>query len=151
MIRRLRPFLLVLALGAVGCSDHLVNTRPEAIRGELWGNRALWNAQNLDAYRYTHEVGCCTFASTRLQVTVRDGQVVEVRDGRGDVLPREEWSGRVFTVDEIFDQLAEAQSRNEPTKVSYHRSLGYPVDIVLGTLSNDAGFSVLLSGLTRIR
>ena len=149
MISRLRPFLLVIALGVTGCSDQLVNTRPEAIRGELWGNRALWKAQNIDDYRYTHEVGCCTFASTRLQVTVRDGQVIDVRDERGNVLPREEWS-RVFTIDEIFEQLAEAQSRNEPTKVSYHRSLGYPVDIVLGTLSNDAGFSLLLSDLTRI-
>jgi len=148
MISRLRPFLLVIALGVTGCSDQLVNTRPEAIRGELWGNRALWKAQNLDDYRYTSAVACCIVGVIR-QVTVRDGKVVDVRDERGDVLPREEWS-RVFTIDEIFEQLAEAQSRNEPTKVSYHRSLGYPVDIVLGTLSNDAGFSLLLSDLTRI-
>lgn len=148
MILRLRPFLLVIALGAIGCSDQLVNSRPEAIRGELWGNRALWNAQNLDDYRYTFSSACC-FAPVIRQVTVRDGQVVEVRDQRDSVLPREEWS-RFFTVDEIFDQLAEAQSRNEHTDVSYHRSLGYPVDVLLGTLPN-AGNSLLLSDLTRIR
>ena len=153
MISRLRPLLLVIALGAAGCSDQLVNTRPEAIRGALWGNRALWNAQNLDDYRYTYDV-VCPFCSTTgpLQVTVRDGQVVDVREEGGDALPREWWAGDFFTMDEIFDQLTEAQSRNEHTEVSYHRSLGYPVDVVIGNgNTRNVRVRMLSSDLTRIR
>lgn len=156
MIRRIRPFALVLALALAtaacsGTDDVLVDPQPvEGVAGDVSQQRGVWDAQDLDDYRFAYSRVCFCVQRGTVQVTVRDGRITDVRQVEsGQAVPREAW-GEFPTVDVLFEQIAEAQSRNEYTALKFHPSLGYPVDAEIGTLANDAGVRHMLSGLTPI-
>ena len=155
MIRRIRPFALALALAAACSSNDEggagVDPRPvEGVPGSTAPNRAVWEAQDIDDYRFAYSRVCFCVPRGTVQVTVRGGRIADVREVEGNrPVPRQHWA-EYPTVDALFDQIAEAQSRNEHTAVKFHPTLGYPVEAEIGTLANDAGTRHVLSGLTRI-
>jgi hypothetical protein len=154
MIRRIRPFALVLALATAACSgtdDVLVDPQPvEGVAGDVSQQRGVWDAQDLDDYRFAYSRVCFCVQRGTVQVTVRDGRITDVRQVEsGQPVPREAW-GEFPTVDALFERIAEAQSRNEYTALKFHPTRGYPVEAEIGTLANDAGVRHMLSGLTPI-
>ena len=153
----IRPLVLVLALSAAACSGNddalgiLVDPQPvEGIAGSVAQQRQVWEGQGIDDYRFAYSRVCFCPQRGTVQVTVRNGRVTDVRQvERGRAVDREAWA-EFPTVDELFDAIAAAQSRNEHTAVKFHPTLGYPVEADIGTLSNDAGTRHMLSGLARI-
>jgi hypothetical protein len=153
MIPRIRPFALVLALASAACSDNgvLVDARPvQGVAGDVSQQRGVWEAQGVDDYRFAYSRLCFCVQRGTVQVTVRDGRVTDVRQVEsGQAVPRESWA-EFPTVDALFERITDARSRGEYTAVTFHPTLGYPVEAEIGTLANDAGVRHLLSGLERI-
>lgn len=156
MTRCIRPFVLVLSLAAAACSGNddlgmLVDPQPvQGVAGDAPQQREVWAAQDIDDYRFAYSRVCFCLQRGTVQVTVRDGQITDVRQvENGRRVPRENWS-EFLTVDALFDEIAKAQARSEHTAVKFHPTLGYPVEAEIGTLANDAGVRHMLSGLTRI-
>lgn len=152
MLRRARPLALAftLALAATACSrnDVLVDPEPVAgIPGDVARQRQVWNGQGLDDYRFAYARTCFCLNRGTVQITVRDGRVVDVlRIDGGDPVPPESWA-EYPTVDALFDRIAQARAAGEFTEVTFHPTLGYPVEATIGTLANDAGTRHTLSGL----
>ncbi|HST59310.1 MAG TPA: DUF6174 domain-containing protein [Longimicrobium sp.] len=155
MIQRIRPFALVLTLAAAACAggDYLVVVDPQpvaGVAGDAPQQRGVWDAQDIDDYRFAYSRVCFCPQRSTVQVTVRDGRVTDVRQvNNGRPVPRENWV-EFLTVDALFDAIAEAQARSEYTALKFHPTLGYPVEAEIGTLANDAGVRHLLSGLEPI-
>jgi hypothetical protein len=156
MIHRAPLVALVLSLAAAACSgsDALgvsVDPQPvQGVSGDAAQQRALWDAQDVDDYRFAYHRVCFCMQRGTVQVTVRDGRVTDVRQvGSGWPVPRDAW-GEFLTVDALFQEIAEAQARGEYTAATYHPTLGYPVEADVGTLANDAGVRHILSGLKPI-
>ena len=154
MTRRIRPFALVLALAAAACSGNgdgvLADPQPvEGVAGNTAQYRAMWQAQDIDDYRFTYSRVCFCIQRGTVRVTVRGGQVTDVRQESGQPVPRESWA-EYPTIDALFGYIAEAQARNDYTAIKFHPTLGYPVEAEIGTLANDAGTRHILSGLTRL-
>jgi hypothetical protein len=153
----IRPVVLVLALSAAACSGGdgplgiLVDPQPvEGVAGTVTQQRQVWNEEGSDDYRFAYSRVCFCPQRGTVQVTVRDGRVTGVRQVEsGRAVDRAAW-GEFPTVDELFDVIAAAQSRNEYTAVKFHPTLGYPVEAEIGTLANDAGVRHQLSGLELI-
>jgi hypothetical protein len=154
MIRRIHLLALALTLAAAACGNHdgvLVDPQPiDGVAGSLSEQRQVWERQGVDDYRVAFSRVCFCVQPGTVQVTVRDGQIVDVRQVEsGERLPRERFA-EYLTVDALFDAIVAAQARNEYTAVKFHPTLGYPVEADVGTLANDAGVRYLLSGLARI-
>jgi hypothetical protein len=157
MIHRLRPLALVLALAAAACSsnddvDVIVDPRPVAgVAGDVAQQRQLWERQGIDDYRVAYSRVCFCLQRGTVQLTVRDGRITDVRQVEsGQPVPGEA-VGEYPTVERLFDAIADAQARGDYTAVTYHPTLGYPVEAEIGTLANDAGTRHTLSGLVPIR
>lgn len=153
---RIRPLALVLTLAAAACSgtdalDVLVDPQPvEGVAGNAAQQRQVWTGQGIDDYRFAYSRLCFCLQRGTVQVTVRDGRITDVRQVEsGQPVPRDSW-GEFPTVDQLFDDIATAQSRDEYTALKFHPTLGYPVEAEIGTLANDAGVRHMLSGLVRI-
>lgn len=140
------PFVL-LALG--GCAAAAV-PGAEPGSGGVAAQRARWEAQRLDDYRFTVARTCrCTDdARQPAVVEVRGDRVVRVTSvGTG----RELDPGLGFTVDELFDRIAAAERGGTAPAVQYHPQRGYPTRATVGTLENDAGVEYSLSDLEPVR
>lgn len=135
MIRLIRTVLPALLVSA--CSAPLLGGGDEG--GSL--TRLMWERQGIDDYRYLFSAVCFCPERGPVQVTVRDGEVIDVQStSGGGLIP-------VLTVDELFDAIEDARARGTYTKVEYHPRLGYPTSAEIGTLSNDAGTLYLISDL----
>lgn len=156
MTRRIHPFVLAVCLAAGACSgndemDLPTDPRPvQGVAGDPAQQRAVWEAKAIDDYRFAYSRVCFCMQRGTLRVTVRDGRVTDVRQVKtGLQVPREIWR-EFLTVDDLFRAIAQAQERGQYTAVTFHPTLGYPVEAELGMLADDSGVRHLLSGLTRI-
>lgn len=140
MIRLIRSFAPVLLLAA--CAAPLA-------RGSDAGllPREKWERQGMDDYRYVYSLGCFCPDRGPVHVTVRDGQIAEVRRGDSSARVAGDAQLEVLTVDQLFDRIAEAQASGTYTRVEYHPQLGYPTSAEIGTLANDAGVRYLIADL----
>lgn len=145
MLRRIRS-ILMLSLVLAACDTPTEPATP--VPGEPSVQRQLWERQGIDDYRYVFGRTCFCEALPPVRVDVRDGRVVAVREAdTGRAVPRERWD-QVPTVDRVFDWIAEAEARGERTAVEFHPELGYPMRVMLGDLSFDAGVAYSLDRLT---
>ena len=146
------PPLLLLRLAALallalaGCSRGLV----DPVAGDFRVQRARWEAQRLDHYRFTLARNCfCHPEATQpARVEVRGDRVVRVTSL---ATGRELDVGLGLTVDELFERIAAAEADGTYLEVVYHPGRGYPMRAVIGTLANDAGVGYSLGELEQIR
>jgi hypothetical protein len=145
------PVLLATLLALGGCAG-ILDTEDELapLYGEVAEQRARWEAQGLDDYRFTLARSCfCPEEATQpMRVEVRDDRVVKVtsfRTGR-DLDVR-----LGLTVEQLFGMIAAAERDGTYLEASYHPRRGYPVGAVIGTLANDAGVAYSLSDLEAAR
>ncbi|HEX5871519.1 MAG TPA: DUF6174 domain-containing protein [Longimicrobium sp.] len=129
LIRSLAPALLLAA-----CAAPLVGGGDEDSL-----SRRRWEGQGIDDYRYVYDAVCFCAERGPVQVTVRDGRVVEVANADPNARVAGGATRQVLTVDELFDRIEEAEANGTYTKVEYHPRLGYPTSAEIGTLANDAG------------
>lgn len=127
--------LLILGLSLSGCA--LIGSDDGPVR-DLQDAERRWTEQNLENYRFLYQKLCfCGFIG-KVQITVRDGEVV---DGfvleTGDPLPFNELS-YVPTIEELFTIIADAQQRDaHQLEVSYSGQ-GYPERIIIDYRQNVA-------------
>lgn len=72
----------------------------------------------------------------------------------GVAVPPSEWAFRYFTIDEMFDLIADARARGaHEVRVTYDPQLGYPREVFLdmnaGVADDEQHFEI--SGLTTAR
>ncbi|HEX7878780.1 MAG TPA: DUF6174 domain-containing protein, partial [Candidatus Eisenbacteria bacterium] len=138
------PLLLLVVLLAA-CGDDESGSRMDALRR----NRALWQAQGIENYRFMQQKSCFCHSDNLLptRVEVRQGEPVRaevVSDGR--LVP----AHLSLTVDEVFNRVVQAIEGNyEHLDVTYDAERGFPthLDMDPGNGVVDAGFGVDISEL----
>ena len=146
--RMLVSLLAVCSLA--GCAAISGPDEAVPVSGEVAEQRARWEAQRLDDYRFTlaRTCFCLPEATQPARVEVRGDRVVRVVSLQtGRELDR----GLGLTVEELFDRIAAAHRDGTYLDVGYHPHRGYPARATLGTLANDAGVAYSLSDLEAVR
>jgi hypothetical protein len=142
--------LLSALLSLGGCAVLTGPDEPDPVAGEVAEQMRKWEAQGLDDYRFTLARTCfCTEEATQpARVEVRDDRVVKVTSIRtGRALSLE----LGVTVEAMFEQIAAAARDGTYLEAAYHPERGYPAQVVIGTLANDAGVGYSLSDLEAVR
>jgi uncharacterized protein DUF6174 len=142
---------LLLAATTAGCL-----TSPDDA-DELSRQRRRWNSQGITDYRVLSQLicFCISDATTPVVLHVLNRRLVSV--SRADDLspvPPSEWAFRYYTIDEMFDLIADAQAKGaSEVRVSYDPMLGYPTSVFLDMSSRvaDDERQFELSGLTVAR
>lgn len=145
----LSSFLLAVTMG--GCL-----TSPDDA-DEVARQRRKWESQGITDYRVMSQLICfCVREFTAPVVLhVLNRRLVSVT--RADDLspvPPSEWAFRYYTVDEMFDLIADAKAKGaSEVRVTYDPALGYPTDVFLdmSTRVADDERQFQLSGLTVAR
>lgn len=142
--------LLVLLFALFSLGGCAVLTEPDPVSGEVAEQMRKWEAQGLDDYRFTLARTCfCTEEATQpARVEVRDDRVVKVTSIRTG---RELSLELGVTVEEMFERIAAAARDGTYLEAAYHPERGYPAQVVIGTLANDAGVGYSLSSLEPVR
>jgi len=129
----LRVALLQAALAAL-----LAASLPAEADEALDAARARWRAAGpAGAYEYGYHKHCECYRDGPPEtiVTVRDGRVEDVRHHRSgfdtDVRPEARDFDAYWTVEELFDVVANALERGSVVRVFYDDALGYPTRIFI--------------------
>lgn len=140
--------LLGCVLALHGCAIWPTGPQAPELR-ELERNRRLWQTQGAGSYRYRVENFCFCGEEYRgpVAVEVRDGSTISATYVRGGAPARPEPFGSMDTVEDLFDTVARALSRDpDEAEVAYDPLLGYPVsarfDYERHTADEEGGFSV---------
>ena len=142
---------LLLSLAMAGCL-----TSPDDA-DELGRQRQKWESQGITDYRVLSRMICFCVgdATTPVVLHVLNRRLVSV--SRADDLspvPPSDWAFRYYTIDEMFDLIAEAQARGaSEVRVTYDPMLGYPTSVYLDMSSRvaDDERQFEISGLTVAR
>jgi uncharacterized protein DUF6174 len=97
---------------------------------ELEVHRDAWRARHIVDYRIQIAAGCfCPWPSNPAILEVRGGVAVALRDTTGKSMgaPREPWS--VYTVEGLFDAVAQTARSSDVVQVGYDPQYGYPAMI----------------------
>jgi hypothetical protein len=120
--------VLTLLLSACGLG-------PDDALDELARNRERWRSQRIADYQVRFRLICfCVLETTEpVILTVRRGSLVSVtRVSDGRPVDPTQWTGRYYTVDEMFALIAEAEARGaDEVRVTYDAALGYPREVFL--------------------
>ena len=93
-------------------------------------HRNAWRARNLTDYRLVVAAGCfCPWPGTPAVLDVRRGAIVQLLDTLGHPAGavREPWS--LYTVDGLFDAVAEGLRRDDVIEVGYDACYDFPTTI----------------------
>ena len=111
-------------------SGALTPAERDSLMRELEVHRDAWRARHIDDYRIQVAAGCfCPWPSNPAILEVRGGVAVALRDtsGRSMGAPREPWS--LYTVEGLFDVVAQIARRSDVVQVAYDSQYGYPAMI----------------------
>jgi uncharacterized protein DUF6174 len=108
-------------------SGALTPAERDSLVRELEVHRDAWRARHIDDYRIQIAAGCfCPWPSNPAILEVRGGVAVALRDTTGKSMgaPREPWSA--YTVEGLFDVVAQTARRSDVVQVAYDPQYGYP-------------------------
>ena len=111
-------------------SGALTPAERDSLVRELEVHRDAWRARHIDDYRIQIAAGCfCPWPSNPAILEVRGGVAVALRDTTGKSMgaPREPWSA--YTVEGLFDVVAQTARRSDVVQVAYDPQYGYPAMI----------------------
>jgi Family of unknown function (DUF6174) len=111
-------------------SGALTPAERDSLVRELEVHRDAWRARHIDDYRIQIAAGCfCPWPSSPAILEVRGGVAVALRDTTGKSMgaPREPWSA--YTVEGLFDVVAQTARRSDVVQVAYDPQYGYPAMI----------------------
>jgi len=112
----------------------LTQAERDSSRHALELHRTAWRARNITDYRLVVAAGCfCPWPGTPAILDVRGGIIAQLLDTLGNPAgaPREPWS--LYTVDGLFDAVAEGLRRDDVIEVGYDACYDFPA-----TISGDA-------------
>jgi hypothetical protein len=131
----MRPFVVTIGLAALLTGTPAL--ADEAGLARLESARALWRAAQAGDYRYGYRKYCdCNRDEPPVTVvTVSDDVVESVYHLHGDsdreVPARDGSLDLYWTVDELFDKLADAYAREAVVRAEYEPAFGYPVTLYI--------------------
>lgn len=111
-------------------SGALTPAERDSLVRELEVHRDAWRARHIVDYRIQIAAGCfCPWPSNPAILEVRGGVAVALRDTTGTSMGalREPWS--VYTVEGLFDVVAQTARRSDVVQVAYDPQYGYPAMI----------------------
>ncbi len=100
---------------------------------------AAWNASGIDDYAYTLDVICFCTISGRFQVTVNEGEVIEVTSAEtGPVDLESPDNFMTYDVEGLFALIDDWGGGQAPDNMlaSFDPDIGYPVEIRIDSLTN---------------
>jgi len=116
-------FVLVLILSACGGGSALQQ------------NRAKWEGQNVDHYRFTVVASCfCIFAGSAATYEVQNGQIVNESIQAAPDREFEPAAGSEFyqpynTIEKVFDYVEKATNEADQVTVEYDPTYGFPANV----------------------
>ncbi len=150
MPMRWRTLLFSVLLVVSGCAGSQAPAEPPR---EVGSAAEVWAAQNIRNYRFDfdRQCFCVREAVEPVTIEVREGVITRVRSrNTGEAMPASDlvtW----YTVEDLFEQIREAQAAGiEPIRVQYHE-WGYPLEIEIGSLAADAGVHYRVRNLEPLR
>ena len=111
-------------------SGALTPAERDSLVRELEVHRDAWRARHIADYRIQIAAGCfCPWPSNPAILEVRGGVAVALRDTTGKSMgaPREPWSA--YTVEGLFDVVAQTARSSDVVQVAYDPQYGYPAMI----------------------
>ncbi len=138
-----------LAAFMTACSSDEEVSGPDARRALLAEKWAVWRSLKLSEYdfEFTRECFCAGLTRTPVQISVKDGVVVEVRVVEtGDVVSPEDVEEFFdITIEDLFRMIERAIGSDPAAMtIKYDKVAGYPrslrVDPVLGLADEEYGF-----------
>jgi hypothetical protein len=120
-------------------------------------HRRQWESQRITDYRVQSRLICFCIgdATEPVVLQVRNRELVSVtRVSDGVAVPPSEWSFRYFTIDAMFDLIADVQAKGaSEVRVTYDPQLGYPTQVYLDMSARvaDDERQFEISGLTPTR
>ena len=153
-----RSFLLiavVLPLAGTACAHRsapaqatqAAQTAAAPADSELARARRLWAEKGPKSYRYLYRASCFCYIRDELEIVVENGRMTSARRTKdGDWVAETFWVA-FPTVEELFDAIEKARREGTPVEARYDPELGYPTDVTIGTMANDAGVRHILRAL----
>lgn len=124
--------VLTPASGVTACG-------PAKPQSPLAENRAKWQAQGIQHYRFNLSISCfCPFQEQMpLTIEVQNGKVVSIsaRDGE-DVTPFLESYSRSDTIDKLFNIIASAEGSADELEIEYNPTYGFPSLVWIDYMKN---------------
>ena len=135
-------FLIFLAAFLAACGP---SQRPALVQ-----NRALWQSQAIQHYRFDLKIGCfCPWSGLMpLTIEVKNGMIVSMVGRNGaDITPYLDTFRAHATVDSLFDLVDSAISRRVYSlAVQYDPKYGFPASIIINpsrlVMDDETGYYV---------
>lgn len=102
---------------------------------ELQQNRAKWEGQNIEHYRFTVVASCfCPFAGAQVTYEVQNGQVLNESiqsdpDRQIDPAQASAFYQDYNTIDKVFDYLEKETKEADQITIDYDPTYGFPTDV----------------------
>jgi hypothetical protein len=101
-------------------------------REQLLSHRQLWESQGITSYRFGYRRTCYCGDVKTLEIDVANGAVAAARYADDGAPVHAIYQTTLPTIDDLFDIIEEAlDQRADALRVTYHRTLGYPTEILL--------------------
>lgn len=116
-------FILVLTVSACGGGS------------QFQQNRAKWERQNINHYRYTLVISCfCLFAGAEVTYEVQNGQVVNESiqphpDRQINPAEISQYYQPYNTLEKVFEYVEEAINDADQTTIEYDPTYGFPTNV----------------------
>jgi hypothetical protein len=149
-----RPSLLFLLACLASCDSPTGLAPLSSPPTDLEAARAYWESHDLERYRFDTQrlCFCHGLMLEPVRISVEDGAITSVLsrdDWRPLPLPGEEGGVTWYTIEDLFDWIEEAMAMGQYLSVEYDPR-GYPADLTIGTMVNDAGTHYLVGNVRRI-
>jgi Family of unknown function (DUF6174) len=144
---------LLLAAVLPACTT----TSPDDPGDDVLANRRRWQSLRITDYQVQFRTICfCTTETTApVILQVRGGAITSAtRVADGAAVPPSAWTGRYYTVDQVFDLIVKAKAQGAfQVRVTYDALLGYPTGVFIDYRAElaDEEQRLVLAGLTPAR
>lgn len=113
--------------------------------------QSRWNALHLVDYDFDLEQSCfCVPRSNKVHVTVKGGQITEIKDSQSGEIISYDNAGWVTSIEGFFERLLQEQDVAK-WSATFEPTLGYPTDIRLdpipGAVDDEVAFRLTLNPL----
>jgi hypothetical protein len=129
-LRRALVLILGLPLTLASCEAVGVTGPGAALRADLLRHRRLWEEQNIANYRFVYRRACFCGDVNAVEIDVAGGSVADARYVDTGSPVAEMYQSTLPTIDGLFEIIEGALAgRADALRVTYHPTLGYPVEI----------------------
>lgn len=133
LIRTNKLLCLLAVVSLLGCGSEETKSPPS----QYFEAKERWSALAIPDYRFTLKTTCFCLAESDIVVIVAAGVLDSAFYVDTGTAPSEERMSRLFTLDGLFEIIADAYARKAAVvHVTYNSIAGFPEDVYIDYVSN---------------